>query len=438
MKKFSLIPATESIDFQDPTFFRDLVQAFDDLRKVPKADLEKPETHAVLAAVIKDHTKMKARFEIGWFGPAVEIPDLTKNHALLTADFQRHFEEKDGIKLITTAGAPTRGSVSLKKGIVTGAFCDLEPLYYLPTELFTSKIFSSEECAAMMLHEVGHVFVLLEFVTRVVRTNQVLAGISRALDNTAGAKEREVVLTTAKHALNLKELDVEATAKANRKVIEVVVLGAAVKQAESEIGSNIYDENNFEYLADQFAARHGSGRHLVTALDKIYRMNLDIAMKSKSSYIYGEAVKISLLVLSVAGMIVAPALALSLTAALTVSAILGHGLILFALLVTVDSDVSPDYDRPMARMKRVRNQLVESIKDKKLPPERGRQILEDIAAIDKILEGVKDQTQVMGIIAEYLIPSVKERISAERLQQELEGLAANDLFTRSAELRTLI
>lgn len=415
--------ALESIDYQDLDFFNDLVGAFTDLKKLSKQELSSPEAGQLLAGVIKNHTGMTIIPVLAELGPSVFVPRVSRNNPLINDYIRSQIPNADGVKLINETKGFSRGSVNLQTGRVSGVFAELEVEIYFPEWVIKSSQFSAEECAAAILHELGHIFVYFECLVRTVRTNQVLAGVTRALDGSASQKERETIILSAKQALSLKTLDIsELSRVTNSKVVEAVVVSSLIEESRSELGSNIYDANNFEFLADQYAARHGAGRHMVTFFDKIHKSSKDMSTRSLSKYLYMEVIKSALLVGTVAFL---PTVA---------GPIIGA---IYLLMVANDNQWDTEYDRPLIRVKRIRNEMIEAQKNPKIPPAQLKEMLEDVKVIDGLLADMNDRLQWFDLVLRYMSPSFRNRIDAEVLQQQLESLVANDLFSRAAELKTL-
>lgn len=405
-------PTLESIDFQSGAFFKELTLAFTELKKVKKDDLQDPDHTGVLAAVVKQHTGMKIVFSIDEYEPCIEIPMVNKNNPLVNNYFRNYIDSSDGMRMIQNAGGVARGTVNLRTGKVDGIYGDLEAKIHLPKTMFSTSTYSPEEIAAVTLHECGHLLTYFEYMARTVTTNQALAGMSKALDGSAGVDEREAVLINVKKALKLGELDVQALAKSNnKKVAEVVVITHVAQQAASELGSNIYDFSTWEYLSDQYAARQGAGRYLATALDKIFRGGWNISFRSMPAYLAFEAFKIVSLFL-------VPAVGV--------------------LFMMMDGISDPSYDRPGARVQRIRNQIVENLKDKKLSKDDQERLAADLTVVDEMAKQINDRRQLLNVIWDTLSPSSRKARNQELLQKQLEDLAANDLFVKAAALKQLM
>lgn len=422
----------ESVDFQNSFLFDALVAEFEktrmltynDFLDLDPTDPESPQKR--LSTVVFQHTKLKVNFVFGKEGPSVSFPKTDRNHPLLNAMRRDAVDSKDGMALIKVAGGHAHGLVNITTGTASGVFAEIESTIYLPVLVMSDKKFSNEELAAITLHEIGHVFVYFEYLSRTVSTNQALAGISRSLDRTSTQKQRETVLVAARDALRLKTVDVEELSKiSDRRVAEVVLVTNVVERSRAELGADIYDENSYEYLADQFAARYGAGRYMVTALDKIYRGAHHISVRTFPAYLCTEFLKFSMLAVGVC--MGASGLAYA------------GGSFVNGAIITMMADAQSDatYDRPKIRLQRIRNQLVERQKLKDLASGEHETIKEDLVVIDGLLKDYNARFQIVGMIALHVFRMGKRRFDAEALQQELESLAANDLFGSAHDLRAL-
>lgn len=402
----SLKQSMESIDFQSGALFAELVLTLTDLQKLAAKDIPDSEEVQRLSAVIANRTGIQVQFVFGGLGPAVEIPHINRNNALVTEFMREGTTSTDGMAMIAKAGGVVRGSVNLANSMVSGVFKEqLNRLHY-PIPMLKDKKFSLEEHAAIILHEVGHLFTYFEFMSRSASTNQVLAGLSKAWAGADTAKEREVVLISVKKALKLNDIDAEALSKSTSiKAVEVVVISSVIQKSRSELGVSVYDYNSWEYLSDQFAARHGGGRHIVTGLDKLYRSSWQKSFRSTPAFIAWEAFKLVMLV-----------------------AVPLVSLLFFAM----DAD-QVIYDEPGDRFKRIRNQIVENLKDRDLSKEDVEALQADLKAIDAITKNVNDRRQFMSVLIDFLSSSSKDR-DYKLLQRQLEDLAANELFVHAQQL----
>ena len=421
MKK-KLLSGMESIAFQSGLFFKELAMVCQEIKEHldDKPDKNRlKEQFKQLAGIIKSHTGLNPVFEIAEFGPAVAVPDLLKNHSLSEMASRDYFSGGESLSAITTKGGPLKGTVNLKESKVTGFFSEVPFTIYMPTWIFVKNTnFTAAEIASTLLHEVGHVFVYMEYLNRGVTTNVILSALSRKWAN-ADDKEREVILISAAQALKLTSggLDCAELSKTNKfDIVEAVIVTSVLEQSRSELGGSEYDLVNFEYLSDEFATRHGAGRDIVTALDKLHKFgSYEMAYRSLPKYLMMEVAKVVLL----------------LHPATCIFALLG--------IWGDNSDNDNVYDLAPDRFRRVRNQLIERVKLKNIPKEHQEQLLQDIAVIDDVIVKLNDRRTVTTLILEKVFTFTKtsRRRKQLELQRELEALAFNNLFIKSAQLDSL-
>ena len=408
--------ASEEIDFQGGGFFRELCALFTELEGVKPAAIPDQDSAMQLPAVIAHYTGMNVKVAWGSEGPAASPPALTKNHVLLSrwGDHYRHHmvTNVDADRLIAESRTRPIGRVDRKNGCVSGVFSEVESTVYLPVTLFAKK-FTAGEAAALTLHELGHIFAFFDLVSHALTTNQILAGLSKKLDQSAGIKDREAVLARVKSIAELEDLDVEMLARSNdRKVVELVVVSSIARELQSELGMPLFDTNSFEALADQFAVRMGAGKDLVTAQDKINRAAGHIAYRSWLAWMFTETLKVIQL------------LAVPLSLGATWSMLMAG--------CTADSTGGENeaYGSVKTRYGRIREQLVEGMKNPDVDKQVQASYAEDLETIDGILATVSDRRQLFSYMADFLSSSRRQRISQEKLQRELESIANNDLFVK--------
>lgn len=414
----------EAIDFQADNLKKILAFHIGELRKLSKEELLREGTYAVLSAEIKKTTNLNTTIIVDqlYGSAAVMVPDVNRNNPLVNDMNKGYLPNATGFKLVENARNVIKGTVNLKKARVDGVYANLDHTVFLPLTDMLSERFTDEEIVAVLLHEIGHIFVYYEYISRTVTTNTVLAGIAKTMSSTTDPKEIETVLLSAKKVLQLTDLDVKKLVNNSRvDLVEMVVVSSAIEQARSELGSDIYDMNSFEALADNFATRLGCGRELVTALDKYYRSGNDMALRTLPTYLALEAIK--LLSLGLSTVIVAA----------TVTSIAGAApagiMIILTTIFLVGNDLNTkDYDRPLFRLKRIKEQLVERMKDKRASKEERKQLAESVEHIDGLLKDYNTRTSVLVKLAAVVSTSVRNRYKQEQLQSELESLASNELF----------
>lgn len=408
----------ESIDFQaGQVLFQELAAAFKELRKESKKTLPDSAGVELLHEIVERHTGLNVRFSFDVQGPAVQVPNVNKNHPLVVDQHRNLTNSGGGLALIQSAGGVARGAVNLKTSRVSGVFTKVPHVIEFPIAYLLGTKFTDEELAAIVLHELGHIFTYYEYLGRALTTNQALAGLAQAWTNNMTLPERETVLLSVHKALNLGSDGVAKLAQSNNKaVVEAVVLSNVMRQSESELGSNIYDMTSWEYLSDQFAARHGAGRHLVTALDKVMNSIFTPSFRSTPVFMAIEAFKILA----------------------TVSSLMTFNPFPLIGIMLATMPGNDTYDKPEARFLRIRNQIIEASKAKDLPQSDRDRLAADLRTIDAITTHVNDRRDFFTVLWTTTSPKFRRQWKAEQLQKELEEIAANDLFNKANQLKDFL
>lgn len=428
-------PALESIHFQSLGFFRELVAIFEEIREEQlgeEDDAPNAALYGMFTGAIKNHTGMNVAIGLDGVEFCVDIPEINRNNILINSSVKIFAGSNTGFQLISAASdLVARGGVNLKTGKVTGVFAEVSTTLHIPVDFVRDHKYTSEELAAFVLHEVGHLYTYYEFMSRTLVTNQVLAGLSKVLDGSGATEQREHGLMLAKKALGLEALDAKALAESTDKTtVETVVITQVAAKSKHELGENIYDLSTWEYLSDEYVARQGAGRHLVTGMDKLHRSNNNISFRSTVGYVTMEALKLGLFLgnLALATAVVGGgAVHLGGFAAITAPTMLA----LFAM----DGVGAGHADLPGARFRRVRHQVVQALKDPELVKGDHRRLADDLQAIDQVLQYVNDRRQLVGVIWDAVNVFGYKGRDQKKLQQNLEELAANELFVHAAALK---
>lgn len=405
----------EGVNFQTSrVFFEELTMLFEELRKEKKEAIPDSPIVERLTQCVQTHAGLNVRFDFGDQGPAVQVPNVNKNHPLVVDINRNLVSSGTGLGLIEKAGGVLRGGVNLTTGKVYGSFSDIIHVLHFQLSYLVGSRFTNEELAAIVLHEIGHLNTYYLYMSHAVTTNQVLAGMSKAWLDNQTVTERETVLITVHKALKLKTDGVKKLAEStDKRVVEAVVLSNVMQKSTSELGSNIYDMTSWEYLSDQYAARMGAGRHLVIALDKVMNSVFTPSFRSMPVFLAIEAFKI-------------------LT---TFSALLTFNPFPLLAVMLTTMPGRDTYDKPEARFQRIRNQIIENQKVKGLSREDSERLSADLLAVDQVISHVNDRRDFFTVLWHTFSSDFRNQHKAEELQKELERIASNDLFDKVNQLK---
>lgn len=422
MSTSRLATAFESIDFQrQSSLYKELSIHFDNAiqtgnpvkalkqglgDQIANAILEKTGIKIVL--LVSDSTVPNA---------FVNLPLIDRNHPLLIDFFREFTDNRDGLNEIRRNDGILTGGIDRHRARVSGKFSEIVFRVGLTRGLLAvSTNFTASEIAGILLHEIGHVFTYFEYLGTNITTNYILQHTTRQMLDTREIKRKYQIIEDTEKALGIEFDDTDALVREqNQTVIQTVILRQVVKKRYSELDSHTYDMTAWEMLADQFANRHGAGRDLVTGLDKLHRTAGSVVYKNIGGYLATEAFKMLLLV---------------------VSTPLSLGLIPFLALFVIDPNEDL-YDAPEARIKRLRRDMVDALKDQDASDDYKQQMVQDIEVVDKVLEEMQDRKTFLQTFWTTVWPRSRHNYKQLKFQQELEMLVQNDVFVKASKLKTL-
>lgn len=431
--------STEVIAYQDTKTFKELELVFRDImyNQSPSAFLEqKRRNEQLIEAIVKNSFNANCTVEFGDQYPAMRIFDEYHNN-VLTRNNWREFmaAQSQFTKRYIGGSGGMKAGVNIVTAKLSGLFSELPFTVYLPISHLqrgyrnengygvSEKLrFTSEEMAAVVLHEVGHFFTYCETFSRTVTTNMALSAMSKDLDGVTSLERREVIIAKCVDDLNLKDVDVAALAKTNKKsIVETAIVVEVAEKSRSELGISIYDTTASEFLADQFANRHGAGVPLMTLLNKYTQLfGGEYAHMSTPHFMFDQLISIGLMFLPPLCFILVP---------INIIGILCGGL---------GDEGDSTYDTPEVRFRRIKHDTINRLKNRSISDLERKRTLADLDAMEKAMEGIKDKREWREVIATVIIPCYRRYRKTKLLQQQLEQLGNSPLFVRSAELATLL
>lgn len=356
---------------------------------------------------------------------AIQPPSLDKNHPLIP-NYRRAIANSNDLLQHTkfTRNRGIMGTVDRVNAKIGGAFSDvLCPLYLSEGMLGRNtkkpeKDFEDIEIAAIIGHELGHVFTYFEKLTDTLVTNMIACAAANKIMGLESGKDRFEVLSEVEKqtGAKLKDKDVIAGAADAGQVYTHIVVEVEHFRL-NDMGSEAYANRSWERLADDFSARLGCGQELASALVKVQKNDPLGWLVDRSVMPMGMHVAIETAWL-VSNLVILPS-----------APFVAMATILTSYLV---SDPSCSlYDRPEERLEAIRQTMVDQLKHVKGGDGRKR-ILEDLNRLDAITEKVKDKYTLMEMVHLYLTPGGRKDRKAISFHKELESYIFNELFVASA------
>lgn len=416
--------ALEAIEFQNGEFFNELTKCCEILAD-KKVDRKKVNiARDDIKECIKKYTSINFKVIVtGSIGFACNIDIIDENHP-----FTRNWV--DMLDVFDISKLSTKDSiVDLKNAKLSGGFTEIPVNLYLDTNFFGGSL-SAPEMAAIILHEVGHIFTYFELMTQIQTINQVMSDMSKKLNTTESPAVRKIIIEQAAKKLNLKDKVVTIAKNAPKdEVIYTVLIGASVQELKTQEGYSFYDQNTWEMMADQFAMRCGAGSYLATGLSTILRRYGVTGASEYIGNIYSNIFTVLSAILIPVGSYIAIA-----SGAIP----LLFGIIVLAICMGSGIYSLPDntYDKTTDRFKRMRNQLVQRLKNPDLDEVMKNQIIVNIACIDKLVNEYGNQpVNFIEFIGKFLFSYKRNSLDSASFQRTLEDLSNNNLFILGNKLK---
>lgn len=378
----------------------------------------------------------------GRVGLQVELIPNQHLASILAVPFTKsHVFNDPSLFKVAAEEAKDIGYVDLDKAKVSGIFSKFKNKLFINfVQMTTQYHLSPGEITAVILHELGHAFGYCEFSDRLETTNQILANVAKEMSN----KNKEKNLTYIYKELSsldaeVTEEDVQALLTGPKVIIGYKLFKIIIDSLSSQMTASLYDKTSSEQTADQFVARFGYGKQLIIASDKLEAYFRQEVNASKNAFNY--------LMTSIYSFIAIASILSGLFLIFPAAILFG---LLFVLIIAKtrkeyvasirssgDLYVDYAYDDVKARYKRVRNEYIDLIKDTNIPKDELKSILDNIYAMDDIINKTVEYKSVFNIISNALFKENRDAKKAVDEQKLMEQLAFNDLFLKSAELRTL-
>lgn len=424
------IPAFEVIDFQSGAFGRDLENALGEMVQTQVSGKK-------LSDIIKHHTNLNVTITTNTDNIAcVYIPTFHNNHIFFNNAYREYYrayaEEKGHVSSFRKLNNEMKKhTVSMKDSRVTGLFAEMEVDIHFDFDFFKKYKFSPAQMAAIIMHEVGHLFTIYELMAHKTTQNTVLAALCDTI-KTDLPDQREFIFKEAESALSLNAGDLkEVYNSKDASVISTVVIQKSSLALTSQTGLQGYDLVSCEQMADQFVSRHGYGRHVIEALDLLHSK---FGMKETKDNYYRNLIGDTFSLSCHFG-----ATILSIAVGMTGWGFFFGLTLLLNFIFSGAANEDHTYDTTMIRFKRVRDDMVASLKNPKAKysSQEIKIITKDIEDMDGLLDTLKDYTPLMARLKNFLFKKHRDFKDSMDFQHELEDFAANSLFVKAAQLRNM-
>lgn len=429
--------STEALDYQGRTLHEKLTEVFNYIR-VDGSYSTKAILETNFSDIVKRHTGIKA--ELGIYNgnemgenAYVFLPDMTKDHPFIKP-YRFYINRPRGSQTAGQIAAEmldnkSRGGVDLKAGKVTGFYSELPVNVMFTRSLISNENYTPEELAAICLHEMGHVFTYFQFIDSNCYGCLITMAVARDIAGIEDPQKREYLIKRAGTVLGVEYEYMDYVYFEPQS--NGVLMLRDYMTSESLNGRNFtYDLRNMEQLADMFSVKHGAGKSQASALIKLYGTSGHSSSLSMFEHVIVEGSKF---VLFMSAMIIFTA------GALVLGPLAGLQLIgpMITLILLTTPGGSKMYDSPEARLKYMRNLLVQDLKKAKGNNELQTDILNQINQIDELAKNLSDKRTLGELFWESIPSPYKTMRQQELAAKNLEALLFNDLHVEAAKFSQL-
>lgn len=344
------------------------------------------------------------------------------------------FEEsiKEQIEKMQT----TPCSVDTKTGRISGGYADLS-FTIVVDFLGLSKIykFTAAEIAAVIIHEVGHVFSFLHFNNKISIINSAIYNIY-SQGNTDDINKKYSVVYKELKAIDDKvtEKQIEDMVKGNSITASIAYFDFIVRNTSVEnLLTGLSAKNhgfNAETVADQFAVRMGFGDSIFGALNKSTGRKFPVWVKFIAHCI---VLKIIMTVYYIAYAIIFGFL-IGISVFIPGFAITAVAIIMAFKYISDDiKDSDNTYKHKKERLQKIINETIDSLKNVK-DTEFKQSTIESIKIMKSIVKGLPNEHGAIAKVALMINKNARLEVGYSIQQDLLERIASNELFVKAVEL----
>ena len=359
---------------------------------------------------------------------AGEVKDYYKDETSILRNWYKSMNNLE--KVLNTKGV----NIDLQKAKISGLPKEYSMfIIFDPYSLITKANLTSRELVAVMLHEVGHGFTHLEYSYRTVRTTSVL--IDSVQDSLIKKNKtfKDTIKIAYEEALDGNPNDI----KDKNTVTALIKLGDKYIRDSLYVNEAVHSGTDSEQLADQFSGRFGMGSELSSALDKmdVLQMHLGSIIVFMAPVILMTTIYSILMVGTIVGGL---ALELFIMAVFVMTMIIQT--FIESALTSGGTKREDTYDSDKRRYQRIKNEMIRHIRNNKLDKKLSNKMLNDIAMLDKLINVAKDEYQSSSWsdkLFRLFSSNAKHNVKMKEIEETIEDLMENDLYTMSLKFKTL-
>ena len=414
----------ESIQTQDGAFFDGLTDSIEFLKANGTFTTE---------AVIESQILDRIRYSTGMWvdvvikkevnvGAYVMLPSVDKNHPFVNENYRKWYSGDAGMTAVHLLEKIPKGIVNTETGKVGGLFSQIRCDLSLGYDLIQGGRFTAREVAAVILHELGHLFTYFLHLGTTVQSALFSSAAAKNVMEAQTYEERVKILSEAERTFGIELPTKEALAKLNpAKVgngVQAVILSTVAEKQKSEAGSSLYELRACEQIADDYAVQHGASKDLVTALDKVGRIYGEDSYRNGALFVMLEVCKLLIFIGSIAFGAWSSAISMS-------------------VYIMITNPLLRGYDKPGERAELIKKRCINQLQDRGLTKEEKLSIQADIDVIDKVISGTHDKSTLLELFWANFRRQGRAATKQLEFNKEVEELIFNETFKEAAAFSTM-
>lgn len=396
----------------------------------------------MLANIIYKHTGIRVRVRSDYYDFAVALPDINKN-SIFSKEVKIGFlkystRDTHSNKEVNYLVDGFKGNVDLKNYRVSGAFSQVVCNFYVNPEQIKNHDLegerTSEELAAVVMHEVGHVFTSYSTVVDMVTGVMPAMLAVNAITKTEDSEKRKLILETYNQRPEvMTKLDVKHLLGKSKEVQVTAILTNLAYDKKSASQSLAYDDVSSEQAANTYVAKMGAGNYLVSATIKNKGSMYSKFKKGKFKMFLSDITCIGWFILQLFLMTVVNPKRPS-----GIAAILFMAATCMGIAVTRSNAFDPDYDTLYHHHHRVKEDIIAMMKNPDIPKDVLIKLRNQVQEIDEIIDNTTKGTSLLGKWIDLLNAHSRKRVAQQDVYREIESMLNNDLFVVHRDLQLIV
>lgn len=326
-----------------------------------------------------------------------------------------------------------KGSMNLEQLKVTGFYSDINFDFNMDLDFFKPDFLNASELAAIVFHEMGHAWDYMYGLGEAARNGAITGAVFDTLRGPATIEKKLSLVRILSPVLGKDIEDVDGLS--DDEIVALIQANSFTRRSIASESTD-YGLHMVEFIADQFASRHGLAHALASAQRKLESTKIIIFRNDRyRPYWFGG----SLLLMDVFSLVSLPYTFIRSAGQLTLKKIatsLSRDLIISWFTTTFTSFLGPGRLDPKIRLDVIRTDLISVLKDKSTDEATKRAILSDLKMLDEEIGNLNIELESpFSLIAKYVNNLRNTDLRSFKSTLNTNALTNNRLYELAEKLK---